>query len=41
VEEAIKLILPQVKPQDCNNPNTRSNAIFLLCKYYLDRRQPQ
>ena len=41
VEEAIRLILPQVKPKDCNNPNVRSNAIFLLCKDYLDRRQQQ
>ena len=39
VEEAIKLILPQIKPQECNNPNTRSNAIYLLCKDYLVRRQ--
>jgi ParB family transcriptional regulator, chromosome partitioning protein len=41
VEEAIGKIMPQVKPKDWNNPNTRSNAIFLLCKDYLDRRQQQ
>jgi ParB family chromosome partitioning protein len=41
VKEAIRQILPQVKPQDRSNPNTRSNAIYLLCKYYLDRREPQ
>jgi ParB family transcriptional regulator, chromosome partitioning protein len=41
VEEAIRLILHQAKPKDGNNPNSRSNAIFLLCKDYLDKRQQQ
>jgi ParB family transcriptional regulator, chromosome partitioning protein len=40
VEEAVSQILSQVRYQDRNNPNTRSNAIYLLCKEYLDRRQP-
>ena len=41
VEEALSLITPKAKDESFNNPNSRGNAIFLLCKYYLDRRQPE
>lgn len=40
VEEALSLITPKAKDEGFDNPNTRGNAIFLLCKYYLDRREP-
>lgn len=39
VEEALSLILPKAKADSYDNPNLRSNAIFLLCKFYLERRQ--
>jgi ParB family transcriptional regulator, chromosome partitioning protein len=41
VEEAINWIMAQVNAKDPNNPNTRSNAIYLLCKDYIDRRSKQ
>jgi ParB family transcriptional regulator, chromosome partitioning protein len=40
VEKAISRLTPQVNAKDYNNPNVRSNALFLLCKDYLERRQP-
>jgi len=41
VEEAVSQILSQVRYQTVITPNTRSNAIYLLCKVYLDRRHQQ
>jgi ParB family transcriptional regulator, chromosome partitioning protein len=41
VEEALSLILPKAKDAKSDNPNNRGNAIFLLCKFYLDRRQAE
>ena len=41
VEEAISLIVPRAKDEQSDNPNTRGNAIFLLCKFYLERREPE
>jgi ParB family transcriptional regulator, chromosome partitioning protein len=41
VEEALSLIVPKAKDDSFDNPNTRGNAIFLLCKFYLDRRTPE
>jgi len=41
VEEALSLILPKAKDEGFDNPNTRGNAIFLLCKFYLERRKPK
>jgi ParB family transcriptional regulator, chromosome partitioning protein len=41
VEEAVSSIIPKAKDESFGNPNTRGNAIFLLCKFYLDRRQPE
>ena len=40
VQEAVNLILPKAK-EEMDNPNTRGNAIFLLCKFYLERRSLQ
>ncbi len=37
VQEAVSRILPKAKDDSFNNPNTRGNAIFLLCKFYLER----
>ena len=41
VEEAVSLMTPKVKKNGFDNPNTRGNAFFLLCKFYLDRREPE
>jgi ParB family chromosome partitioning protein len=41
VEEAVSSFIPKAKDESFGNPNTRGNAIFLLCKFYLDRRQPE
>ena len=41
VEEAISLIVPRAKDTQSDNPNTRGNAVFLLCKFYLERREPE
>ncbi len=41
VQEAVSLILPVAKDSKEDNPNTRSTAIFLLCKFYIERRQPE
>jgi len=38
VEEAVSLIIPKAKEDGFDNPNTRGNAVFLLCKFYLERR---
>lgn len=38
VQEAVSLIMPIAKNSPKDNPNTRSTAIFLLCKFYLERR---
>lgn len=38
VEKAISLILPKAKDEQSGNPNARSNAVYLLCKFYLERR---
>ena len=41
VEEALSLIVPRAKDNDPDNPNTRGNAMYLLCKFYLERRTPE
>ena len=38
VEEAISLVIHEAKEKGFDNPNTRGNAVFLLCKFYLERR---
>jgi ParB family chromosome partitioning protein len=41
VKEAVSLIIHQTKEDGFDNPNIRGNAIFLLCKFYLERREPE
>ena len=38
VEEAVSLMIHEAKENGFDNPNTRGNAVFLLCKFYLERR---
>ncbi len=38
VEEAVSLMITKAKTDGFDNPNTRGNAVFLLCKFYLERR---
>jgi len=38
VEEAVSLMTHEAKKDGFDNPNTRGNAVFLLCKFYLERR---
>ncbi|MFC2070408.1 ParB/RepB/Spo0J family partition protein [Chloroflexota bacterium] len=37
VEEALQRIMPKVKNEENNSPNQRGTAIYLLCKYYLEK----
>ena len=39
VEEALSRIFPQARNDKSDNPNTRSTAIYLLCKYYLEKEE--
>ena len=41
VEKAVSLIITRAKEDGFNNPNTRGNAVFLLCKFYLERRNTE
>ncbi len=41
VEEAVSLVIHQAKDNGFDNPNTRGNAVFLLCKFYLERRDTE
>lgn len=41
VEEAVSLVIHEAKENGFDNPNTRGNAIFLLCKFYLERRDSE
>jgi len=41
VEEAVSLMINKAKEDGFDNPNTRGNAVFLLCKFYLERRKPE
>ncbi len=38
VEEAVSLMMDKAKKDVFDNPNTRGNAVFLICKFYLERR---
>jgi len=38
VEEAVSLVIHEAKEDGFDNPNIRGNAVFLLCKFYLERR---
>lgn len=39
VEQALQRMLPRAKKAAWNNPNTRANAMFLICKYYLEKSE--
>ena len=39
VEEALSLMITKAKEDRFDNPHTRGNAVFLLCKFYLERRK--
>ena len=41
VEEAVNRIMPNVKEDNSGSPNSRSTAIFLLCKYYLENAEEE
>ena len=41
VEEALSRILPKAREQQGDSPNTRGTAIYLLCKFYLEREIAQ
>jgi len=41
VEEAVSLVIHEAKENGFDNPNTRGNAVFLLCKFYLERRDSE
>ena len=41
VQEAVSRILPRAKDALFENPNARGNAVFLLCKFYLERSKPE
>ncbi len=41
VEEAINNMMPNVKEDNSGSPNKRGTAIYLLCKYYLEREESE
>ncbi len=41
VEEALSRILPKAREQQGESPNVRGTAIYLLCKFYLEREIAQ
>ena len=41
VEEALNSVLPKAREQQGESPNTRGTAIYLLCKFYLEREIAQ
>ncbi|PVV82979.1 ParB/RepB/Spo0J family partition protein [Dehalogenimonas alkenigignens] len=41
VQEALTRILPIARDSKKDNPNTRGTAMYLLCKFYLERYQPE
>jgi len=38
VEKAVSLIMHKARADGFDNPNIRGNDVFLLCKFYLERR---
>jgi ParB family chromosome partitioning protein len=36
IEEALARVMPQVRKGEADNPNPRGNALYLLCKAYLE-----
>ena len=41
VEEALSRILPKAREQRGESPNVRGTAVYLLCKFYLEREIAQ
>jgi ParB family chromosome partitioning protein len=41
VEEALAQVLPVAKQEKGDNPNIRGNALYLLCKFYLENRKDE
>jgi hypothetical protein len=41
VEAALNRLLPKAKTGQFNNPNPRSNALFLLCQSFLEKEGVQ
>ncbi len=41
VEEAISNMMPNTKENTSGSPNKRGTAIYLLCKYYLEREESE
>ncbi|MFC1917203.1 ParB/RepB/Spo0J family partition protein [Chloroflexota bacterium] len=41
VEEAVSRVLPRAKDNSFDNPNNRGNAMFLLCKFYLENAKDE
>ncbi len=41
VEEAINNMMPNAKEDTSGSPNKRGTAIYLLCKYYLEREESE
>ena len=41
VEKAVSLMITRVKKGGFDNPNTRGNAVFMLCKFYLERSESE
>jgi len=39
VEKALAQVLPVAKEEKGDNPNIRGNALYLLCKFYLENRK--
>ncbi len=35
---SVSLVINEAKEDRFDNPNIRGNAVFLLCKFYLERR---
>ena len=41
VEEALAQLLSAAKQEKSDNPNIRGNALYLLCKFYLENRKDE
>jgi len=39
VEEALAMVIPKAKDDKSQNPNIRSTAFYLLCKFYLEKAE--
>lgn len=39
VEKAIAKLMPEIDKNDTDNPNRRGNALFLLCRYFLNSEE--